>query len=95
MPNFRTNPIQTNKIFEKPQGFIPQQLNGFDNGPLISEMPDCVDGSKARIQLIDGITLTEQHSLAILRLDSAAECLHVCKMNAVRIFYFIYFTIAK
>lgn len=45
-------------------------------------MADCLDLSRARVQLIDGIELTQQ-SLVVVQLSSPDECLHVCRLNAV------------
>ncbi|KAH7728186.1 Protein R07A4.4 [Aphelenchoides avenae] len=44
-------------------------------------MADCLDLSRARVQLIDGIELTQQ-SLVVVQLSSPDECLHVCRLNA-------------
>lgn len=59
---------------------VLQQSNGFEK----SIMPDCVDGSKVKIQLIDGISLIEQSRFTALQTETMAACLQICKMNAVK-----------
>lgn len=51
---------------------------------IIPDMPDCRDGGRARIQLIDGIALlNEKKPVAKIQVDSAQVCLLLCQNNAV------------
>ncbi|KAI1716273.1 PAN domain-containing protein [Ditylenchus destructor] len=61
---------------------MPAGIAGANTAEVIPEIPDCPDGSRARIQLIDGISLVEERPVANIQLGSADVCLHVCRSNA-------------
>ncbi|KAI1724488.1 hypothetical protein Ddc_05728 [Ditylenchus destructor] len=61
---------------------MPGGIAGANTAEVIPEIPDCPDGSRARIQLIDGISLVEERPVANIQLGSADVCLHVCRSNA-------------
>ncbi|CAD5230105.1 unnamed protein product [Bursaphelenchus okinawaensis] len=49
---------------------------------VIPETPDCADGNKARVQLIEGIKLIDAVAVTTVQLDNPEMCLQVCRMNA-------------
>lgn len=61
----------------------PRLIGGANTLAVASSQADCPDGSKARIQLIDGISLVEERPIANIQLNSADICLQVCWQNAV------------
>lgn len=75
-----------------PLNYVPSYKSSVSTGLLntvmsdpsgIQNLQDCPNGAKAKIEMIEGIALVEQHPIARIQLNSADMCLNLCKNNAV------------
>ena len=75
---------RTPASFSHPRFQVPMLPGQPGSVSVIPEMPDCRDGGRARIQLIDGISISlEKTPVAKIQVDSANVCLLLCQNNAV------------
>lgn len=88
--NVLENNVKQKINFEKK--FIPQKINKNEKNIIsTNELLNCENGSIEKIQFVDGISLIEQRQYAVLKIESAAICLQICKTNAVKeIIYYLF-----
>jgi hypothetical protein len=75
-------PMPSNDRLPLPPKFPSNRVSPTTIIPV--EMPDCPDRAQARIQLIDGIEISQDTPVLKVQLDSPDACLHICRLNAVR-----------